>query len=214
MKLSPTIEPDRITSGILRVCRDVVPETPPVFVSVDPEPGALPNKCILNALDVAHRDRGEVVMGWKIYVWPRVLVDLIGHALVLRDGAMRCVTPSQTSEKRILFLADRSLSFNENDPNARLGGKMIPLRDDPDVIRFIEVEEEIHGIKIKLPRTSGQVLVTGSDAHQLMALQKEQPELIRRLTLRTKKPNEICICDSGRKFRKCCRDAMLRVGPY
>lgn len=91
---------------------------------------------------------------------------------------------------------------------------MVPLRDDPDVARFIEVEKEINGIKVNLPRTSGLVAVTGPDAVRLQALQREQPELIRRITLRTKKPNEVCICDSGRKFRKCCRDAMLRAGPY
>jgi hypothetical protein len=214
MKLALTIEPDRITSGILRVCRKLVPNTQPVFIPVDPEPGARANKCILNALNATRRDGGSVAMGWKVYVWPRVLADLIGHALVFRDGAMRCVTPSYTSEKKILFLPDPSLSFDENDPEARLGSKLIPLREDPDVTRFIDIAEEINGIKIKLPRTSDQVMVTGPDAERLMALQKDQPELIRRLTLRTKKPNEICICDSGRKFRKCCRDAMLRAGPY
>lgn len=214
MKVSPTVEPMRITSGILRICRELVPDVPPVFVPVDAEADAQPNKCILNALEAIHKDGGEVMLGWKVYVWPRVLVHLIGHAVVLRDGKMRCVTPSRASEKKILFLADPSLSFDESDPNARLGGKMIPLRDDPDAARFVEVEEEINDIKVRLPRTSGEVMVPGSDAVRLMALQKEQPELIRRLTLRTKKPNEICICDSGRKFRKCCRDAMLRAGPY
>jgi len=214
MKLSPTIEPDRITSGILQGCRELVPDAPPVFVPVEPEPGALPNKCILNVLETTRRDGGEVVVGWKVYLWPRVLVHLIGHAVVLRDGAMTCVTPSKNKAKRILFLADPSRSFDEDDPDARLGGKMIPLRDDADADRFIEVEEEINSIKVKLPRTSGQVMVTGPDAVRLAALQKELPELIRRLTLRTKKPNEVCVCDSGRKFRKCCRDAMLRAGPY
>ena len=214
MKLLPTIEPDRITPAILRACREIVPGTPPIFVPVEPESGALPNKCIMNVLESTRRTGGEIVMGWKVYFWPRVLVHLIGHAILQRDGRLRCITPSLTSERRVLFLVDPSLSFDESDPSARLGGRMIALREDPDVRRFMDVEYEIYEIKARFPRESGDVLLTGHDATRLLALQHEQPELIRRLTLRTKKPNEICICDSGRKFRKCCRDAMLRVGPY
>ena len=181
---------------------------------MEPEAGALVNKCILNTLESVRQNGGEVVTGWKIYLWPRVLVHLIGHAVVRRNGLLQCVTPSRTSEKRVLFLPDPSVRFDERDPGARLGSCMVPLRDDPEVVRFIEIEKEVNSIKIKLPRTSGLVAVPGPDAVRLQALQREQPELIRRITLRTKKPNEVCICDSGRKFRKCCRDAMLRAGPY
>ena len=214
MKLSLTIEPDGITPGILRACREVVADQPPTFVTVEPEAGAHVNKCIGNALESTRLNGGEVVMGWKIYLWPRVLVQLIGHAVVRRSDVLRCITPSRTSEDSVLFLADSTITFDESDPSARLGAKMVPLRDDPDVVRFIEVEQAVSRIKAQLPRTSGPVAVAGTGALRLNALQKEQPELIRRITLQTKKPNEVCICDSGRKFRKCCRESMLRAGPY
>src|SRR5258705_6512728 len=85
VKLLPTIEPDRITPGILRACREIVPGEPPIFVPVESKSGALPNKCILNVLESTRRAGGEIVMGWKVYLWPRVLVHLIGHAILRRD---------------------------------------------------------------------------------------------------------------------------------
>lgn len=214
MRIRPTIPPARISSAISTACGDVSPSASPWYVAVEPEPGARVNKCVLNVLASVKDHGGEAVMGWKLYLWPSVLVHFIGHAVVRRDDTLVCVTSNTDEERRVLFLPDPTLTFNAEDPEARLGGRMVALRDTRDVRRFIEVDGAINAIKAQYRRESGQIAVTGANAQRLQALQHEHIELIRRITLRTKNPNEICICDSGRKFRKCCQDAMLRAGPY
>lgn len=185
----------------------------PVFVDVRPPQYSHPNKCTFNVKEAIHREGGEIIYGWSIAVWPKVMMDCIGHAVHDIDGHWKCVTPEKDDNTKILFLPDPSMTFDFDDPQARMPHRYIPLNPDPLIARLIELENRDIEIRSRYTRTSGELVIVGTDAAALQQIQREKIELLRRIFLRTKHHNEPCVCGSGRKFRKCCRPDMLAVGP-
>lgn len=122
-----------------------------------------------------------------------------------------CITPDSHGDERILFVADPSLTFDASDPMARVPSRQVPLDPHPDVGAFISVHERIRALKEKFPPSAGPLLLSGADALALREMERLQIRLIREIALRTRRPNESCVCDSGRTFRKCCRREMLRA---
>lgn len=211
--ISPTKIPKTIGVRTRKACGELADARALIYVDVEPSPEALPNKCVLNVRDVVNNEGGEIVLGWSITLWPDVMIECIGHAVHKSDAGLRCVTPEKDGCARILFLPDSSLTFDFDDPEARLPTKMIPLSKDPWIARLIANEEREYQIKCKYPRGAYNIEVRGNDAIELRRLYEEKPELIRRVFLRTKHHNDTCICGSGRKFRKCCRPQMMAAGP-
>lgn len=211
--ISPTVIPKTIGARTRKACSELADASALVFVDVKPAPDALPNKCTFNVREAVAREGGEIVLGWMVALWSEVMVECIGHAVHRSENGLTCVTPQQDGSARILFLPDPSLSFDFDDRDARMPTKMIPLSKDPFVARLIENEEREYQIRCNYPRGSHALEVRGSDAIELQRLYAEKPELIRRVSLRTKHHNDPCICGSGRKFRKCCRPQMMAAGP-
>lgn len=211
MKVVLTQLPEMVTPDIERACRSTGLQGSPVFVRLQPAPDAVANRCIHNVQRTAEQGCGELVLGWKIYVWPRVLVQLIGHAVLRSREQLVCITPDRHGDQQVLFVADPSIQFDASDPMARMPSLQVALDPHADVTNFISVEEQIHALKAKYPPWSESLLLRGADAVLLKRLQAMRLRLIREIALRTRKPNERCVCDSGRKFRKCCQDEMLRA---
>jgi hypothetical protein len=92
VKVVLTQLPARITPGIGRVCSSIGLQGSPVFVRVEPARDADSNRCIYNVRRAAERGDGEVVLGWKILEWPRVLVQFIGHAVLRNRERLLCIT--------------------------------------------------------------------------------------------------------------------------
>ena len=211
MKVVLTVLPERVSPALKGACRSIGVEGSPDFVPVEPAPDAVVNRCIHNVRRAAERDDGDVVVGWKILVWPRVLVQLIGHAVLRRRERLVGITPDSHGDERILFVADPSLTFDASDPMARMPSLQIALDPHPDVAAFISVQERIRALKEKFPPSPGPLHLSGADALAFREMERSQVRLIREIALRTRRPNESCVCDSGRKFRKCCQAAMLRA---
>jgi len=212
--IAPTVIPTTITPGITKALGSLVPNACLQFVPVRPMPGASRNKCVFNVREAVDRFGGQLVFGWAVALWPKVLLDCIGHAVLRTPDGLLCVTPPQYEEERLLFAEDPSLSFDFDDPQARMPHKFIPLSKDPWVIKLINIEEELLKLQIQLPRMSGPVEVAGRLGWEIQQLQHQRIEAVRRVVLRTRELNDPCVCQSGRKFRKCCRPAMFAAGPY
>ena len=115
----------------------------------------------------------------------------------------------------MLFVPDPSLSFDFDDPMARMPTKQVALTSRPDVKRLIEVEAQERAIKIKYPVSSGQLVVTGIDAVNIKRLAMEKQTLMLRVILAMLDHASPCPCNSGKKFRKCHRgdiERMVRLG--
>jgi hypothetical protein len=211
VKVVLTQLPAKVTPGIGRACSSIGLQGSPVFVRIEPARDADANRCIYNVRRAAERGDGEVVLGWKILAWPRVLVQFIGHAVLRNRERLLCITPDRHGDEQVLFVADPSIEFDAADPMARMPSLQVALDPHRDVAEFISVQEQIRALKETFPPSSGPLLLTGADAVALKRLEGLQVRLIREIALRTRKPNEPCVCDSGRKFRKCCQGEMLRA---
>lgn len=214
MRLVLTRSPNRITDQILKALQTCSLYRPPSFIRITLAPGAKHNQCILNVREYCNRTGAQPLLGWKINVWPRILVQIVGHAVVRESGVLRCITPGPDDEDQILFVEDENLLFDFSDPRARMPSRMIASASHPDIKEFISNESEMIDIRCQGPRTSGLIEITGPSAERLMQLQTDQIELIRRISLRSTKLNDRCICESGRRFSRCCRNSMVAVGPY
>ena len=213
IQISPTSIPNIISPSLRRVCNQLVENANPVFVDVKTVDYSRPNKCTFNVKEQIQREGGTIEYGWSIAIWPKVLLDCIGHAVHKINGYLKCVTPEKDGASRILFLPDPTLTFDFDDTEARMPHRMIPLNNDPDVGFLIAHEKREFEIICKYPRGSQEIEIGGWDAVELKRIQQEKPEFIRKIFLRTTHHNDQCICGSGRKFRKCCRSSMLAAGP-
>ena len=209
MKLQLCYPPEIISGAVARICSQVSDHAP-ARIAVRSQPWAVANKCAWNVAHAVEKFGGEAVLGWKVEVWPSVLVNLIGHAVWQKDdGEISCITPQH--EGHICFLRDDSITFDYR-PESRMGGRSVPLSSHRDVHRFIAVDEAIYAIKAKYPPTSGLLKLYGQDAENCSALQAEKAELTRRILVRHHDLEAPCICKSGRKFKKCCRNSLKQEG--
>ena len=211
LTLVTTKTPDRLTPQILAACTRLVPDGQPQFVSREPVAGALINKCTFNVRRYLAEHSGTMVLGWEVCVWEGVLLDFIGHAVVLAGDRMHCVTPSTYLGQQLLFLPDPRLTFDFNDPMARMPTAQLALSSRAEVKRLIELETQERTIKIKIPVSSGQIVIEGNDAIALKRIGREKPTLVLKLVLATHDHTSRCPCGSGKKFRKCHRVAVEQM---
>lgn len=203
--------PDALTPSIAGACDRLVPNGSPVFISRRTAVGTLINKCTFNVRKYLESNPGEMVLGWEITVWDKVMLDCIGHAVVCNAGELFCISPSKYQDARILFLPDPRMAFDFDDPMARMPTKQIAISARPEVRRLIEVEEAEHAIKVRYPVTAGNILISGNDAASLQKLAREKQKLMLSVLLATNDHVSKCICGSGKKFRKCHRSDIERA---
>lgn len=192
-----------ITPAIAMACERLSPGESPTFVQRAPAEGALINKCTFNARRYLEVYPGEMVLGWEICVWDNVMLDCIGHAVIRNGRGLTCVTPSKYSEKKLLFLPDPKLTFDFDNPMARMPTKQMPISIRPEVRRLITVEEQERTIKFKFPVSSGDIMISSEDAFALQRLAVEKQKLMLKVVLATNDHVTKCFCGSGKKFRKC-----------
>lgn len=205
MKFSPMRTPEKVNGQIIEGCKRLNPETKPVFVVKRLSPNSRVNKCTYNVQQFLETNSGEMVLGWEVVVWNNVMLDCIGHAVVRNGSELFCVTPSKYGNDKLLFLEDIRLTFDFDDPMARMPTKYIALSNRPIIKRLIEVEEMIRSIKIRYPVSSGAIAIKGESAVQLKSLESEKQNLVPAVYLATTHHSSKCVCGSGRKFRKCCK---------
>jgi hypothetical protein len=166
-----TQPPIVVDAEILSACgRSGIPDEP-VFVQITPDPAARVNKCVYNVDAAFSAGRGTAVLGWKIHIWPGVLVEFVGHAVLLSGGLLRCVTPDRYGDTKILFATDPRLSFDLQDPMARMPTRRIASTEHEDVAAFIRADEMNAIRRTHRPRP-GEVLITGTDADRFRRLER------------------------------------------
>ena len=161
-------------------------------------------------LAAASAGRGSAVLGWKIHVWPRVLVEFVGHAVLRVDDALTCITPDRYGETMVLFAPDPRVAFDPNDSAARMPSQLVACSDHEDIAAFIRIQQEMDAIRKAYPPRSGDLLLIGAEAERFRKLERAQRRALRDISLRTLDQNAPCVCGRGQVFKKCCRPGMLR----
>ncbi|MBW3243124.1 SEC-C domain-containing protein [Epibacterium sp. DP7N7-1] len=200
--------PEHITTQIRNFGHSLSPEYDPVQLAVTPSIGAKPLECFYNVQSQVEAHGGRMAYGWAIWIWPRVFVEAEHHAVWEIGGKMIDVTPRSDGEKRILFLPDPMRAY-DFDGNSRIDNIRYPLSPSAAVAsllywyserqRFFEANSIGRTTTID-PRTFDSIQSYIIQASALVLIELAQ----------TTGRNDTCICNSGRKFKKCCSPLINR----
>ncbi|PTC01125.1 hypothetical protein C9975_03725 [Thalassospira xiamenensis] len=175
--------------------------------------GSRERNCILNAEAYSKNNpNSKVVKGYTFSSLGNVLVRLIGHAVIIENGQLKCVTPPEPEYIRrrgtIHFLpADFDII------NGRLPSQTISIVNHSVLERFAELENLLSAIKMKHPARESlnsdvsQIALKEEYIEQYNKTLKEYQLLIPKaeaLALASMSRNDLCHCASGIKYKNCC----------
>ena len=187
---------------VLEFCSSVARDSTPFFMDVEAEAGDQPLDCISNVRRRIAAHGGEPVLGWKIWEWYGIMLEAEFH-MVWRtaDGLLKDVTPNPLGYKRVLFLPDPSLKFEEKQIN----NIRTSLIKDARVGEFISVADEVFAIHNAGDRaTQLEIRVTPDEARRLQFLEFRKAQLLAQIESAEPERNDRCRCGSGQKYKRCC----------
>lgn len=196
----------KITPTLAGFCRDLSGHARLMKLPVGHDPAHQRQDCFATVAALATRSGGELVTGWIVWEWPRVLFEFAHHAVWKRpDGGFVDPNPAPAGVKRVLFLEDAKATF---DPQfrRRRPSRYAAISRDPDVAVFIETALGLHTYPDNrcpdgMPRARD-----GSDP-DFERLNGRHLEALHRLLLKFQRPGDRCHCGSGQKLYRCCKVA-------
>ena len=191
--------PARITSEIRAFCKQIESNANPIYLAVEPAPESMKLECFRNVENFIAKNGGSIQYGWRIGEWAGVMLEAEFHA-VLRapSGKYRDVTPFD--EEQILFLPDNTKIYEGRQVN----NIRFALANKPIVHEFIDINNKIFEERNKggLAEKHGEIALP---ANIIMPLLRRSRELFTMIYKETASPNSPCVCGSGLKYKKCCR---------
>lgn len=194
------ITPPTIDESTASFCKELS-DNAPVYLDIEKEPYALIDECFPNVQRKIENDGGDIVYGWKVWLWPDYFIEGEFHAVwKSSSGGLVDITPDNTGETRRLFVPDLTTPYtgkrinnvSKNISNNRLVDDYLALSDslfyltnrgDNATQRWqnlagweVDFYEELMNWKYSLQTMIGQKKGPGSE----------------------------CPCGSGLKYKKCC----------
>ena len=123
-------------------CEEVSPDHVPIYVPLQPMPGA-PYRCCFDIVDICIGiAKGSKLMGWAIWEWPGVFIEAELHCVwKAPDGKLIDPTPQQFhTEARNLFLPDP----DQPEPQTAIDNRRKALNNDPITLKMIRAFELRH----------------------------------------------------------------------
>lgn len=131
--------PSLLDSHVRVFCKKVVPDSKPLYVSVESLPDKPLNECFSIVPEHIAAHGGMQLIGWQIREWKKVLIEAELHAIWQRpDGTLIDITPKDASINRILFVPDPSREYT----GVMVDNIRKPLRNDPRIRRFYDLVHE------------------------------------------------------------------------
>ncbi len=186
--------PKKITKDILAFCKEIDPNSNPLFVSVNPTREVRFNYCLTDVPEYARQHGGKAVFGWIIWEVPGLLLEAEFHTCFKDgDGNLIDVTPKPDGETNILFLPDSHRVYQ----NKFVKGFRKKLVDNEHVRILFKVAEKLDQIREKHFR---------NDAYDASAVDSELQKWMASMTVPLRKigRNDTCLCGSGKEYKKCC----------
>ncbi len=164
--------PPKLTGEIRRFCQTITPQAQPMQVKVVPFPGCDGDAFANLPVQMAGFG-GQAVAGWRLAIWPRVLIHAEPHLIwhSPKDELID-VTAATDGAARSIFLPDIQAASRPHPVRAALVA-------DGALAQWLALAD------------AGQ---EGSDA----AL-----DLFLKVVRKFARPNDPCPCGSGRQMRKC-----------
>lgn len=183
--------PAKITDKIMELCSSAVPGAAPFYISVEAAGWGLMNECFPNVQRMVREHGGQQVNGWAVWQWANISVTLEAHAIwESPEGKLVDITPHDCGEREILFLRDDRVVYSGKP----IGSIRQPLTASPLVAELIGLLNERDRIMC-------------ASADRTYALPKEmylRIMQIQEMLHREVGRNDLCPCQSGLKYKKCC----------
>lgn len=198
MKSMKTQAPLTINNEILKYANKVAPGMQPTFIPVTPVREAELNECFSNVENHIKTHGGSLQLGWYIYLWPRVMIEFVFHAVWRQtNGTLVDLTPHPDNEQEILFLPDPKRAYTGLSPdNVRY-----PLSKKPPVLEFIQLgEERFRVLYKKKPPFAKEWPV---DVYTMSKIESEMQKAINEINWKPER-NDACPCGSRKKYKSCC----------
>lgn len=124
------VTPSAITPAIMTLCRELVANPEPRFLTVTPGPDADANDCFPVVERYVEEHGGSICYGWQLWEWPSVMIEAEFHAVWRSStGELRDLTPKLRPVPQVLFLPDpgrkyegRQVSNRRTPPHSRTQG--------------------------------------------------------------------------------------------
>ena len=190
--------PVKVTDKIRELCDGIISNVIPEYISVEVPKWSKPMECFFNVAQMVQKNGGQQVNGWIIWQWANILVEAEAHSVWKSpEGKLVDITPHDGEESQILFLRDDSLVFLEQSiPNIRLA-----ITGSPLVAELIELSEVVDNIMCSYK--PGTKIPIEELQNRLLLLRNRREYIVRQLDRKVGR-NDICPCESGLKYKKCC----------
>jgi len=175
--------PRKITEDILIFCKEIDPESKPLFVEVHPVRDVRFNYCLTDVPQYAQQHGGKAVFGWIIWEVPGLLFEAEFHTCFRdKDENLTDITPKPDGESRILFLPDSHRVYQ----NKYVKGFRKTTVDNDHVRLLFKIAEKLDELREKHFK---------NDAYDASAVDVELQNWLTSLTVPLKKigRNEPCV---------------------
>lgn len=165
--------PDKITDEICLFCKNIIPENKPFFLI--PQTGNVNLDCFDNVLKHIRVHGGYMQLGWRIWEWPKIMIEAELHAVWESiGGELVDITPC--GFQKILFLPDnKRIYIGRQVDNIRHA-----LVDDIELNEFIKNCQNIFQLinKGTLADKYGEIVLSDIDNEEYQKLEKRNRELM------------------------------------
>lgn len=191
--------------AVHRICNVLVPNVEAIVVQCRPGDNAGKSECFADVARRVQLEGGSVQHGWKIHLWPAVLIEGEFHAIWRspEETLVDISTPGSEGNP-ILFLPDPNRVYQGN----QISNLRLKLGAHPSIEDFIAIANSVFEETNKgdLARTSGPITLTGDAATLVVKLRRQHValrELSRQAMASHSGRNDPCPCGSELKYKRC-----------
>ncbi len=199
--------PKFINAHVRELCDRVNAKAEPIYITIMPESGCMPNDCFECVRQKLERDGGRVQYGWAIWEWPRVFVEAEPHAVYEGpDGSPWAdITPSAFSDiRQRLFLPDDAAVYDFENEGALRHNVRLAVCHDPLIEDFFAAAKEYEDALNSIPGVNVAFhQIDAAMRKKVLEADQKKQEFVSLLGMKYTTRNARCFCGSGNKFKRC-----------
>lgn len=196
MKIPAETTPETVTDEIRRAAQSLVPDGEIISVRVSAERALRKSNCFPNVQDVVSREGGACVTGWVIWQWANILIDFEAHAVWKTPSSELIDITRHEGEMNILFLPDPSIRYEGHS----IPSRRFALTPSTLVAEMIELRSIMDDYMSRFPADTQVRIDPASEIGSVWLRLQMISEQLKAEVSR----NDLCPCQSGLKFKKCC----------
>jgi SEC-C motif len=195
--------PKQISPTIRKFCQSITPNAKPIYLSVKATPANIALDCFMNVEKRIAKEGGTVQYGWRIWEWPRIMVEAEFHAVWRSpDGTLVDITPAHHNLPGVLFLPDPERIYE----GQQVDSIRLALTNNPLIHEFININKRLFEIynEGELANQHGEISLREDAKAEIIRLRRRQVEIQQMLASQSVGRNELCPCGSQRQYKRCC----------